>query len=785
MPPPKNPTTPLDPVAQLVADLNLGATFLQIPQVHAIFGGKLPADVAKIVSFSIYIKYLTLIFTEMRRRLQLGARLTKAKKEKAEEEKIAGEKAATAPQKAGTRSLPAGTSSDKYDSDADENRLFRLYPMPDQRRPPVNEGPPETEWTGFADWKVDTLEGTEELSKGFSFHVRLIAPAEIFDLGSYIGKTLTIGIKQLHKTLPLKKGVENNTNSGRTADPEDPWYQEYGEDSRPERRPLQEPERYFDGLVTELSFDRTDGGQAFYSLTLEPWTYLLTQDRDSRLFLGRTAPQIVEQVLKRYVDDEVFGPIVDYELRLSREYKPIKVATQYNETNFEFLNRLFEGLGWTFYFVFSKNGHRLVITDDSPAHCASIAEPYSPITFNGRSFVAMEHTVSEMSVIRTLQPAKVSLRSAYSPRTPRNPLAADVPTLAKGATSHTDWYVADPSLQAGSRADVEEAALRYMKHFESRMESYQGRSDCPAFQAGCTFLLSGYFPSAASAPQDQRPSRKLLLRKVRHAGRNNIGVDRNTGAGHTAEYANSFECIAAEVPYVPEMIHPKPTIAGAQVARVTGPKGKDIHTNRHGAVKVLFAWDRYGSDDDSSSGWVQVAHANDMMSIPHVDDYVLVIFPDLDAPLIVGTVSNAHRPLAHAHDDHDRKGFVTRSVGPGAKDRYSALVLDNKAGKERFLMKAQHDREVVVHNNDYLNVMQGNLNIDVFHGSSMVRAKQNVLVESVDGEMHVKAGKTITISASKGVTLVCGDSKIVIDPHGIQIESKKVIVKGPDGIHLN
>jgi type VI secretion system secreted protein VgrG len=242
-------------------------------------------------------------------------------------------------------------------------------------------------------------------------------------------------------------------------------------------------------------------------------------------------------------------------------------------------------------------------------------------------------------------------------------------------------------------------------------------------------------------------------------------------------------------------------VPGVQRAIVTGPRGKEVHTDAHGCVKVRFLWDRRAPLDDRSSGWVPVVHANDSMSIPHKDDWVLVAFPDLDHPIVIGTLANAARPLPHPHADHDRKGIWARSIGPGARQGYSEVSLGNQGGKELMRVRAQHDlnktvihdevstifndRNVTVHNHEFLNVMKGNLNMDVFQGSAMLRAKQGVLLESVGDSMLMRSGQSITVTAPKGITLTCGSSKIVMTPDAILIDSKKVVVKGPDGIELN
>lgn len=835
--------------AQIIENVTLAAHILQLPMIHQILGGKFPKEIAKIFSLCIYLRSVTFLVTHFHKKHLAALKIRAEKKKAADEAQEKREMDAARPRPTppvGVASLPAG-SSDPHDlfADPESQHLFRLYAKPEHPRTdvPGDQLRDPAEVDTLRGWKVDTFDGVEELGKGFSFVARLVSESELFDLQRFIGKTLTVGVKQLHHSRWMQPAWESMRDPG-----EDQFIAPV--------EPADATERYFDGLVSQFSFDRSDGGAAYYSATLVPWTHLLTQDRDSRLFLGRTVPEVLRFVFDLYANEKKYGALIDFEFRLSASYKSVDVITQYDETYFEFVRRLLEREGLTSFFEHDKGKHRWVITDNTPLHCESLPGSASELRFDAarrikaqapgpraslrepallnsagndvfdlnmllrsnfwpggkaqapdpqaapEDLVSANHTVTDFAVVRTLQPAQVSVPGSYNANSPGAPLTANVPTLRRGVPNpHSDWNIVEPPYALGDRAAVQAMAERAMKRFESLVEYYVGSSDCPGLQSGRTFSLIGYFPPREDRPPDELSSKRLLLRKIEHSGRNNILIDRKTGAGRKAEYSNRFECQAAGVPFVPEVMHAKPRIAGVQRAIVTAPAGKEIHTDDHGCVKVRFLWDRYAPADDQSSGWVPVVHANDTMSIPHKDDWVLVAFPDLDHPVVIGTLVNAARPLPHHLEEHDRKGIWARSVGPGARQGYSEMTLGNQGGKELMRIRAQHnlektvhnnevhnvhnDRNVTVHNNEFLSVLKGNVNIDVFKGSAMMRAKEGVRVESVSDSVLVRGGKAITITAADSITLVCGDSRIVMGPEGISIESKKVVVKGPEGIELN
>ncbi len=104
----------------------------------------------------------------------------------------------------------------------------------------------------------------------------------------------------------------------------------------------------------------------------------------------------------------------------------------------------------------------------------------------------------------------------------------------------------------------------------------------------------------------------------------------------------------------PRRITPRP-FCGLQTAKVVGPAGEEIFTDKHGRVKVQFPWDRQGQSNANSSCWLRVSQilassSLGAMSLPRVGDEVVVDFleGDPDQPLIVGRVYNGANvpPLA-------------------------------------------------------------------------------------------------------------------------------------------
>ncbi|ELY3999495.1 type VI secretion system tip protein VgrG [Cronobacter sakazakii] len=166
-----------------------------------------------------------------------------------------------------------------------------------------------------------------------------------------------------------------------------------------------------------------------------------------------------------------------------------------------------------------------------------------------------------------------------------------------------------------------------------------------------------------------------------------------------------FEVIPADVPYRPAQKTPWPRTYGPQTAKVVGPQGESIWTDKYGRVKVKFHWDRLGKGDDTSSSWVRVSSAwagqgFGGVQIPRVGDEVVVDFinGDPDRPLITGRVYNeASMPPWALPDDATRMGFMTRSKD-GHRDNASYLFFEDKMGDELLDMHAEKNMNISVEN---------------------------------------------------------------------------------------
>ncbi len=275
-----------------------------------------------------------------------------------------------------------------------------------------------------------------------------------------------------------------------------------------------------------------------------------------------------------------------------------------------------------------------------------------------------------------------------------------------------------------------------------------------------------------------------------------------------AVYECRFECIPGDVAYRPARLTPWPQIRGSQTARVVGPSGEEIHTDKYGRVKVQFNWDREGAFDENSSCWIRVSQGSaggqyGMMFLPRVGHEVVVDFleGDPDKPIIIGRVYNQDQMPVYALPDEKTKSYIKTNTSTGGGGTNEIRFEDLK-DKEQILLYAQKDLHVRV-NNDHVENVDNDHHLTVANNKfELVKKAKNSEVkldrnEKVGGnlslevkgdvgekfkgghseeakDIFLKAKKKVVIEAGKGITLKVGGNFIKIDSKGITILGTKV-----------
>ncbi|EOV9018994.1 type VI secretion system Vgr family protein, partial [Cronobacter muytjensii] len=251
-----------------------------------------------------------------------------------------------------------------------------------------------------------------------------------------------------------------------------------------------------------------------------------------------------------------------------------------------------------------------------------------------------------------------------------------------------------------------------------------------------------------------------------------------SGADSNTIHETRFEVIPADVPYRPAQKTPWPRTYGPQTAKVVGPQGESIWTDKYGRVKVKFHWDRLSKGDDTSSGWVRVSSAwagqgFGGVQIPRVGDEVVVDFinGDPDRPLITGRVYNeASMPPWALPAAATQMGFLSRSKD-GSPDNANALRFEDKAGEEQVWIQAERNLDTKVKKDETHSVGGSQILAIKQDYTGKVEGKHEHAIqmtrnELVGGQYDIKGQGTVTVSSATSIRLVTGDTVLELGANG-------------------
>ncbi|MBN3772430.1 type VI secretion system Vgr family protein [Burkholderia sp. Se-20378] len=406
--------------------------------------------------------------------------------------------------------------------------------------------------------------------------------------------------------------------------------------------------REITGLVEVARLAGQDRKAILYELELRPWLYRATLTQDCRLFQDMTVVEITDAVLSKYPYP------VDKRLGAFRGVYPKRdVQRQTFESDWAFLQRLWEEWGIWWWFEHDDGHHRLVLSDTMGGHQPH-GEAYETLRYlpPGGQRIDEEH-IHTLSVTSRLTTGAVSVTD-YDYTRPRARLDVTVEDPRPTASSDGEIYdwgdysqpLAGAQGLTGQPNDTEWEA----RHFARvRLEAQRcagrrvnGKGNLRGLAVGHTFTLIGH-PQQAANREYVVVSCTLDIEEV--AGR--------AGSAQTYRAEAQFELLPTNEPFRLERSVRKPIMGGPEKAIVVGPAGQEIWTDQYGRVKVQFQWDRQGQHDESSGIWLRVLspwQGADMGAtfIPRIGHEVAVshYYGDPDLPVIIGSAVNAFRQPA-------------------------------------------------------------------------------------------------------------------------------------------
>ncbi|WP_321872834.1 type VI secretion system Vgr family protein [Burkholderia ubonensis] len=441
--------------------------------------------------------------------------------------------------------------------------------------------------------------------------------------------------------------------------------------------------REITGVVSHATILREDGRSIVYALTLRPWLWHATKNCDCRIFQDMSVIEITDAVLASYpfpVNKRLTTP------RPNKVWPKRDIQRQHFESDWTFLQRLWEEWGIFYFFEHSEGKHRLVLCDSMGA-LKPLGEAYGTIRYQaptGRR-IDEEH-IHALSVSHALTTGAVT-GVDYDYTRPRADLTVKREDPRDTGLAHQEQYswgdYTQPRAGAGGlagehnepRTEAEYLTLVQMQAYRCQGLRASGKGNLRGVVAGQTFVLSHY-PQDAANREYAVVTSKLAIEDVGEA----------SGSGQRYRCEAEFALQPTSEPFRLLRTITKPRVAGVEYAVVTCPENQEIWTDAYGRVKLQFLWDRLGRNDERSSCWVRVAGAwhGDQFGgvfLPRRGHEVEVSFVngDPDLPIIVGSAANAfNMPPFELPKNQAISGYRSREIGGR---RANTLGFDDTNGK--------------------------------------------------------------------------------------------------------
>lgn len=579
-----------------------------------------------------------------------------------------------------------------------------------------------------------------------------------------------------------------------------------------------EAHRYFSGICYRFSQGNRDDLFDRFEAWIVPKFWLLTRTTRTRVYQQKSVPDILKDVMST----------LDVDWQIQGTFEKREYCVQYRESDFDFACRLMEDEGIFYFFQHKKGSHKMVVGNTSQPFAAADG-PTAALFETAEASESDANHVNFWTKIQEIKSGKLTLwdKNFQLPDKNLEAKKTSTTTVAAGTVTH--------QLKVGGNENFElydfpggfakrfdgidksggEQASELSKVYQDNVRTAGIRMDQEAAGAitvtgksNCNYFTTGY-----KFTLDQHPDGNgdYLLTHIKHEAK--TGTAYRSGETSDFQYHNEFTCLPFAVTYRPERKTPKPTVKGVETAKVVGPSGQEIFTDKYGRVKVQFPWDREGQEDANSSCWLRVTtmwagKQWGSMFIPRIGQEVIVDFMegDPDCPIIVGSVYNpSQMPPYTLPDNKTRSGIKSRSADQGGPDNYNEIRFEDKKGSEQIFINAEMDMDLrvekesrefvganqhIVVTTDRKEKVGGNHHVEVTsnHNEKIgqqlslnvgtnraVKVGQN---DAVDAGMavHIKAGTTVVIEAGAQLSLKVGGNFIDISSAGVVIQGSMVMI---------
>ncbi|HTJ80171.1 MAG TPA: type VI secretion system tip protein TssI/VgrG [Polyangiaceae bacterium] len=478
---------------------------------------------------------------------------------------------------------------------------------------------------------------------------------------------------------------------------------------------------------------------SLYRLQLVPQLWQLSLTKHSRLWSGKSVPDVIKEVL----DDE---GITHVEFRLEGVYDVEEHVCQYKESSLNFIHRWMERLGMYYFFEQNDGSETLVITDRNATSVPSVAKPIPYHPASGGEGYAGPHL--EMFTWRHATTPMAVRYTDYDYAKPALEMVGNAAVSPFGAGEQVTYGGRFFTRQQGEAlASVRAEDLR------ARAKNFHG--------SGRVYgLASGYRFSVDRHPRAQLNTEYLAV-SVEHFGA--VADTMKTWGKALQPHDHVDETYFVEVTAIDatqQYRHPElaawPRLDGFENAVVDGPSNSEYaQIDDHGRYKVKFKFDEGTLKSGQASTWVRKMQ-------PHAGTVEGWHFPeragtevicaflggDPDRPIIIGAVPTVTTRSPVTSSNHTQNVIQT-----GGKNRFE---MEDLAGQQRVTISTPHASTFLSMGNPVSGLGM------VFNGDRAVPGHEAAL--ATDKNIIVSSGLTtdLSVGADWNVWVDANHTEIIV-----------------------
>ncbi|AUD01102.1 type VI secretion system Vgr family protein [Spirosoma pollinicola] len=481
----------------------------------------------------------------------------------------------------------------------------------------------------------------------------------------------------------------------------------------------------FKGIVTEIVLMNTsDLSNVFLLKGFSP-TIVLDDCRTRRTFLQHSLQRIAEAVLDPYPSN-----------LLRRQLKPrtttdIPYAVQYNETNFEFLNRLTAEHGEWFYY----DGREL-----------RLGPPDS-----GNSVDFSVDGIQLFSLSIGLQPTQQTL-TAHDYRQPSDYTSQSSGQTVSGlgqfgsfALQKSEDVFAQASQQLAEwpvygQSELDELVKTKKSVNATGLLTFSGSGEVPNLLVGGIIDVQGMVLKRDKSSKESFGKYRLI--DISHE------VD---GSGN---YQNHFRAVPESAAYPPRNTYYRAPAAQPELAKVSDNNDPD----KLGRVKVEFMWG--GSDKESD--WLRVSSAytgagQGALFVPERDAHVMVGYESSrpENPFVIGSLYPKKSGVNYTYSDNNRK------------------VIQTKSGNQLLFVEDANGEQIQISNVNYSETV---LTLE-FAENGKISLKTPGKIELAGDTIHLKAQTDLTLEAGNELTLKGQTKAKLTSSSSVEVEAPNVKIQ--------